>query len=77
MYCLICEPLVKLEETYDDFDEGVFFQYYICPECKTEYCCSSMSEDMIQEYLDIVDENTLGVVNVIVEKQSRWKCNFM
>lgn len=58
MYCLVCEPIERLEKTYDDFDSGVFFQYYICPKCGTEHHCSSQSGDMIQEYLDI--ENDTG-----------------
>ena len=56
MYCLICEPIVKLIEQELDENEGLFYQYYICPECNIRYYCTSQSGDMIQEYLNIFED---------------------
>jgi uncharacterized protein YlaI len=55
MYCLICEPLVELTETTLREEEGIFYHRYVCPECNTEYECTSQSGDMIHEYLDFVE----------------------
>ena len=56
MHCLICETLVKLIEQELDENEGLFYQYYICPKCNTKHYCTSQSGDMIQEYLDIFED---------------------
>jgi len=55
MYCLICEPLVKLIEQEYDENEGLYYQYYICPKCNTRHYCTSQSGDMVQEYLDLCE----------------------
>jgi len=56
MHCLICETLVKLIEQELDENEGLFYQYYICPKCNIKHYCTSQSGDMIQEYLDIFED---------------------
>ena len=53
MYCLICDPIVKLEETCVDGGNGLFVQNYICPKCNESHYCTSQSEDMVQEYLEL------------------------
>jgi len=53
MYCLICEPIVKLKETSVDGCNGLFVQNYVCPECDEVHYCTSQSGDMIQEYLEL------------------------
>ena len=55
MYCLICKPLVKLIEKESDENEDLFYQYYICPECKIRHYCTWQSGDMVQEYLNIYE----------------------
>ena len=56
MYCLNCNPKipkVKLIEQESDEYEGLYYQYYICPECNIRYYCTSQSGDMVQDYLDL------------------------
>ena len=53
MYCLICEPLVKLQLEKSTERWDWFYNYYVCPQCGTKYECSSQSGDMIQENLSI------------------------
>lgn len=53
MYCLICEPLIKLQLEESTEKWGWFYNYYKCPQCGTEYECSSQSGDMVQENLNI------------------------
>jgi len=55
MYCLICEPIVKLIKQEYDENEGLFYQYYICPKCNTRHYCTTQSRDMIQEYLNLCE----------------------
>jgi len=55
MYCLICEPIVKLKEQELTDYGGTFYQYYICPECGERHVCNSQSGDMVQEYLDLCE----------------------
>jgi len=56
MQCLNCNPKVKLIEQESDEDEGLIYQYYICPECKTIHYCTSQSGDMVEEYLDLWED---------------------
>jgi len=59
MYCLICEPLVKLIKTdftekYNEKDDLYTREYY-CPNCNTLHECISQSGDMVQENLNIIE----------------------
>jgi len=53
MYCLICKQIVKLKKQESDENEGLFYQYYICPECNNKHYCTSQSGDMVQKYLNL------------------------
>lgn len=55
MYCLVCEPLVKLNEEELLEEYNVYYQYYSCPICDTRHVCTSQSGDMIPEYLDLCE----------------------
>jgi len=55
MYCLNCNPKVKLIEQESDEQEGLYYQFYICPKCKTRHYCTSQSGDMFEEYLNVCD----------------------
>lgn len=55
MYCLVCEPAVELDKEASGENDYGFYQYYICPKCKSLHLCTSQSGDMIQENLDLLE----------------------
>jgi len=56
MQCLNCNPKVKLIEQESDEQEGLYYQYYICPKCGTRHYCTSQSGDMVEEYLNVWED---------------------
>ena len=63
MQCLNCNPKVKLIEQESDEEGNVFYQFYICPKCKTRHYCTSQSGDMFEEYLNVCDWKEIIMAN--------------
>lgn len=78
MKCLICDE--ELIESEDDceiefgIDDGIFHQYYTCPNCNSEFVCSSNSGDMVPEYLEIVSVSECKYEGyyVVLKKGDYW-----